>query len=69
MNDFILSCCSTADVTEEKLRAMDVHYICNPYTMNGVAYKDDLGKTWRGPKVIELHDIPLDRLPYYKKIG
>ena len=45
MNDFILSCCSTADVTEEKLRAMDVHYICNTYTMNGVAYKDDLGKT------------------------
>jgi DegV family protein with EDD domain len=32
-------------VTEEKLRAMDVHYICNTYTMNGVAYKDDLGKT------------------------
>ena len=24
---------------------MDVHYICNTYTMNGVAYKDDLGKT------------------------
>lgn len=45
MNDYILSCCSTADVTEEKLRAMDVHYICNTYTMNGVAYKDDLGKT------------------------
>ena len=45
MNDFILSCCSTADVTEEKLRALDVHYICNTYTLNGVAYRDDLGKT------------------------
>jgi len=32
-------------------------------------WKDDLGKTWRGPKVIELQDVPLDRLPYYKKIG
>ena len=45
MNDFILSFCSTSDVTEEKLRALDVHYICNTYTLNGVAYRDDLGKT------------------------
>lgn len=45
MNDYILSCCSTADVTEEKLREMDVHYICNQYTLDGVPYADDLGKT------------------------
>ena len=45
MSDYILSCCSTADVTEEKLRELDVHYICNTYTLNGVAYRDDLGKT------------------------
>lgn len=45
MNDYILSCCSTADVTEEKLHELDVHYICNTYTLNGVPYRDDLGKT------------------------
>lgn len=32
-------------------------------------WKDDLGKTWRGPKVLELRDVPLKRLPYYKKVG
>ncbi len=32
-------------------------------------WKDDLGRTWRGPKVLELKDVPLDRLPYFKKVG
>ena len=30
-------------------------------------WKDDLGKTFKGPKVIEV-DVPLDRLPYFEKI-
>ena len=29
MHDYILSCCSAADVTPEKLRGMDVRLICN----------------------------------------
>ena len=29
---------------------------------------DDLGQTIVGPKVLELKDIPLDRLPYYEKV-
>ena len=32
-------------------------------------WKDDLGKMWRGPKVLDLKDVPLDRLPYFKKVG
>ena len=31
-------------------------------------WRDDLGKVWKGPKVLQLKDIPLDRLPYYEKI-
>lgn len=31
-------------------------------------WKDDLGRVFRGPKVLELKDVPLDRLPYYEKI-
>ena len=45
MHDFILSCCSAADVTQEKLDAMDVRLLCNDFSMDGVPYKDDLGKT------------------------
>ena len=31
-------------------------------------WRDDLGKVWKGPKVLELKDIPVERLPYYEKI-
>lgn len=30
-------------------------------------WKDDLGKTFKGPRVIET-DVPIDRVPYYEKI-
>jgi DegV family protein with EDD domain len=45
MNDYILSCCSTADLTEEHLASRDIHYICFHYSLNGKQYPDDLGKT------------------------
>jgi len=45
MSEYILSCCSTVDITEEKLNALDVRHICNRFTLNGVPYEDDLGKT------------------------
>ena len=31
-------------------------------------WKDDQGKVWRGPRVLNLRDVPLDRLPYYEKL-
>ena len=31
-------------------------------------WRDDLGKVFTGPKVLELHDVPLDRLPYYERL-
>lgn len=46
MNEtYILSCCSTADLTEEQLNKIDVAYICFHYELNGVPYTDDLGKS------------------------
>ena len=45
MHDYILSCCSAADVTQEKLDAMDVRLLCNDFSIDGVPYKDDLGTT------------------------
>lgn len=45
MSDFILSCCSTADLTPEHFEARDIHYICFHYSLDGVQLEDDLGKS------------------------
>lgn len=45
MSDFILSCCSTVDISKEHLDKIDVKYICFHYSLGGVQYQDDLGQT------------------------
>lgn len=45
MNEYIISCCSTADLTQEHFDKRKIHYICFHYTLDGVDYKDDLGKS------------------------
>jgi len=45
MAGFILSCCSTADLSAEHFQERDIHYICFHYSMDGVNYEDDLGKS------------------------
>lgn len=43
MGDYIISCCSTADLTKEHFEKRDIHYICFYYEMDGRQYEDDLG--------------------------
>ena len=45
MADYILSCCSTADLTKEHFSARDIHYICFHYLLDGVQLDDDLGQS------------------------
>lgn len=45
MNEFILSCCSTADLTKEHFNRRNISYICFHYALNGKEYADDLGKS------------------------
>lgn len=45
MSDYILSCCSTADLSKEHFERRDVHYICFHYLLNGESYPDDLGQS------------------------
>ena len=45
MNAFILSCCSTADLSEQHFVSRNIHYICFHYSINGTSYLDDLGKS------------------------
>lgn len=45
MQDYILSCCSTADLAKEHFEERNIHYICFHYELDGKAYADDLGQT------------------------
>ena len=42
---YVLSCCSTADLTAEHFRSRDIHYICFHFSMDGKQYSDDLGQS------------------------
>ena len=45
MGDYIISCCSTADVTEEFLKEKGIEHICFHYYLDDKAYVDDLFKS------------------------
>lgn len=45
MNKYIISCCSTADLTEKHFSNRNISYICFHYEMDGKQYLDDLGKS------------------------
>lgn len=45
MENFILSCCSTADLTKEHFLQKNIHYICFHFELNGKQYSDDLGES------------------------
>ena len=45
MANYILSCCSTADLSKEHFENRDIHYICFHYELDGKQYPDDRGQT------------------------
>jgi DegV family protein with EDD domain len=45
MRDFILSCCSTVDLTKEYLEKRDIHFISLHFEVDGKAYTDDFGES------------------------
>lgn len=45
MDKYIISCCSTADLTKEHFERIDVKYICFHFEIDGVTCCDDLGQT------------------------
>lgn len=56
MGKYIISCCSTADLTKEHFEKIDVKYIYFHYELDGVQYNDDLGES-----------IPFEE--FYKKMA
>lgn len=45
MSDYILSCCSTADLSKEHFDAREIEYVCFHYFLNGEERLDDLGQS------------------------
>lgn len=45
MSDYIISCCSTADLSKEHFEQRNINYICFHYELDGKQYPDDLGQT------------------------
>ena len=50
---YVLSCCSTADLSKEHFEFRDIHYICFHYQIDGEDYPDDLGQSMPFDKFYE----------------
>ena len=44
MNNYVLSCCSTVDLTKEYLEKRNIHYVCLHFEVDGKAYRDNFGE-------------------------
>lgn len=49
MADFILSCCSTADLTKDHFESRNIKYVCFHFEIDGKQYPDDLGESFPFP--------------------
>lgn len=49
MADYVLSCCSTVDLTPEVLSEREIYYVPMHFFVNGKEYADDLGKSFPFP--------------------
>ena len=58
MSDFVLSCCSTADLSKEFLDGRNISYACFHYFLDEVEYVDDMGQS-----------MPLDKFYQAMKDG
>lgn len=45
MSDFVLSSCTTADLSDAKFKERNIPYLCYHYVLGNQQYVDDLGKT------------------------
>ncbi len=50
MSNYVLSCCSTADLSMEHFNERDIHYICFHFKLGDQTYPDDLGQSISFPE-------------------
>ena len=46
MAEYVLSCCSTADLSREHLERRGISFACFHFSVNGKQYRDDLGESY-----------------------
>lgn len=56
MKEYVLSCCSTADMPKSWFEERHIPYACFHFTMDGIQYDDDLGQS-----------MPFDE--FYRRVG
>ncbi|UWG99137.1 DegV family protein [Dehalobacter sp. DCM] len=56
MSSYVLTCCSTADMSEAFFQERSIPYVCFHFSLDGIQYPDDLGKS-----------VPFDE--FYKKMS
>ena len=44
--EYVISCCSTADLTAEHFQKRDISFICFHFNVDGKDYQDDLGQSY-----------------------
>lgn len=45
MSEYVISGCSVADISHEHFKSRNIEYTCFHYSLDGVEYPDDLGRT------------------------
>lgn len=60
MNDYIVSCCSTVDLTREYLAKKEIKFVCFHFEMDGKQYMDDLGESIAFPDFYKAMDNGAD---------
>lgn len=45
MGQYVLTCCSTADMTDQYFKERSIPYVCFHFNIDGKQYTDDLGKS------------------------
>lgn len=45
MGEYVLSCCSTADLSKERFNKREIQYVCFHFTLGDQEYLDDLGES------------------------
>lgn len=69
MGDYILSCCSTADMAKEFFEKRDISYVCFHYYLGGVEHVDDLGQSMPFDKFYEAMENGADTKTSQVNVG
>jgi EDD domain protein, DegV family len=54
MSQYVITCCSTADMSEAFFQERRIPFVCFHFTINGVQYTDDLGKSMSFEKFYDI---------------